>query len=377
MTWRGGVNEAEMGAALRTLTGEELGEDGRAELHRHAEAGLCCEALVLLRQGARVDARDAEQRTPLMYAAMWGHGRVVGLLLKEAADWEARDAAGRTPLSHAAQHGRVEAMRRLIKQGAHPASGDNEGIQPLLWAALGGATEAVRELLAMDPRRVDPGARNHAGMTALHLAAAFGHDEACAALLDREPALLEARCNQGVTPLLLAAHKGRSATCKFLLGRGAELATRSKRGGSPLHAAAQQGHLGTVELLLRHGSAVNAADYSGVVPLHYAAANGHFGVACALLESGADLWALDQSDRTPVHLASALPDAEHPVRVLFRVWADGKHEAQRSRRLAEAALHGFGLPRDVIGVCADYVRVVPVPAKQRAQVACGCLAKNV
>ena len=55
----------------------------------------------------------------------------------------------------------------------------------------------------------------------IHDAAAAGDLSAVGALLAADPALIEARTNDGVTPLMFAAQKGRLETVKLLLEEGA------------------------------------------------------------------------------------------------------------------------------------------------------------
>lgn len=53
----------------------------------------------LLTKGARIMARNCQQRTPLHYACFYGHIPIVSLLLKHGADPEARDEQGHTPIA--------------------------------------------------------------------------------------------------------------------------------------------------------------------------------------------------------------------------------------------------------------------------------------
>jgi ankyrin repeat protein len=96
--------------------------DGMTALIVAASVGAGEVVRMLLEKGAKVDGRDAEDKTPLMHAA--GHvfpGSVatVKLLLEKGADTNARDKAGNTPLSEAKQYGPPEVVGILQKAGAH------------------------------------------------------------------------------------------------------------------------------------------------------------------------------------------------------------------------------------------------------------------
>ncbi|UKZ78952.1 hypothetical protein TrVFT333_006701 [Trichoderma virens FT-333] len=72
---------------------------------------------------------------------------------KEPTLLDARDADGRTSLSYAAEHGHDDIAQFLLAKGADAESGGKDGRTPLHWAALKGHSGIVRPLLAAG---VDP-----------------------------------------------------------------------------------------------------------------------------------------------------------------------------------------------------------------------------
>jgi hypothetical protein len=85
---------------------------------------------LLIRKGARVDARDVLKATPLHYAAS-SSSVAVAVLLAHGADRNARDRDGRTPLHHAARRDNVESVKLLIAAGANVNAQDDSGYTPL------------------------------------------------------------------------------------------------------------------------------------------------------------------------------------------------------------------------------------------------------
>lgn len=72
--------------------------------------------------------------------------------------------------------------------------------------------------------------RSPAGRTALHIAAAYyACEELCQALLDAG-ADVNARTNDGTTPLMLAAHSMKINLVKFLIAHGADATLKDKAG---------------------------------------------------------------------------------------------------------------------------------------------------
>ena len=88
--------------------------DGSTALHAAAEAGATATVMALLHAGADVDARDGDGLTALAYAVTCEHGDVVAVLRKAGADPHVADDDGETPLSAAS-----EAMRAILA-GAAP-----------------------------------------------------------------------------------------------------------------------------------------------------------------------------------------------------------------------------------------------------------------
>jgi len=84
-----------------------------------------------LAAGTDVDARDAEDKTPLQHAAYWGHKEIAELLIAEGADINAKDRAGRTSLNWGRRgFKQTEIIALLRKHGGKTSeelkAGDNE-----------------------------------------------------------------------------------------------------------------------------------------------------------------------------------------------------------------------------------------------------------
>ncbi|EEP79769.1 conserved hypothetical protein [Uncinocarpus reesii 1704] len=73
---------------------------------------------LLLEANAKTDARDTDDRTPLIYAAVNGYEAVARQLLEAGANIEAKDKNGWTPLVHAAWYKCEAVFRLLCEMGA-------------------------------------------------------------------------------------------------------------------------------------------------------------------------------------------------------------------------------------------------------------------
>ena len=111
-----------------------------------------------VKDGARIDAVDADSRTALMYAAFNGHTECVRWLLDRGAAEGAREYVGRTALMFASSGPFSDTVELLLESGSNPDDADEyEGWTPLMFAAAEGQLEVVQVLLKFgaDPSAVD------------------------------------------------------------------------------------------------------------------------------------------------------------------------------------------------------------------------------
>jgi serine/threonine-protein phosphatase 6 regulatory ankyrin repeat subunit B len=123
---------------------------------------------------------------------------------------------------------------------------DNDGANALInaseWRHLG----VVRELLA---RGADASTRrNSDGYTALLLASWHGYAEVVRELLACG-AVVNARADNGLTPLLGACQKGHLEAAARLLGAGADLALLDERGRSALRLAEELANFDDIDII--------------------------------------------------------------------------------------------------------------------------------
>lgn len=294
-------------------------ETGATPLHVAAACNHPQMIDFLVDRGARVDATDNQGETPLHIAAGAGAVAALTALLDRGAGMAALDSDGATPLHSAAKGGKKETLLALWEHGADPAAVTNRqatllhsvvegaGARPFGQDRRSGFTNAMEHRFDLVDLLMDRGlavdARDDEGMTPLHYAAKNGQRVMCYVLL-RDGAPVNATDALGRTPLLCALEKAFNYTANTLLEAGADVKKADNLGRTPLQVAAQTADKQLVQHILDQGADVRAVDSNGWTVLHYAADKGTADVVVLLLAMGAPLNARDIAGRLPLHIAA-------------------------------------------------------------------------
>ena len=117
------------------------------------------------------------------------------------------------------------------------------------------------------------------------MAAQNGHVAAVEFLIDQMHADVEAKDDEGSTPLHVAVARGHVDVVACLLRRAAKVDAVDEHGCQPLHLAAERNNAAAIKMLLERGGEelVVARNAYGHLPVHLAAAMGHFEAVTTLL----------------------------------------------------------------------------------------------
>src|SRR5437764_450288 len=266
--------------------------NGETALMTCARAGDAGAVKALLAHGADVNAKEHEhQQTALMWAVAQRHPEVVELLIEARADTGARSLTyaqtvvgeqtqragreernytvlrgGATPLLFAARAGDEQSATLLLKAGADPNDSQPDGADAVMLAAGMGSsrTASRRGVETIDFGKVEPESRvrdavaaavdlggdvnaaSQTGDTAMHVAAALGHDTVVQFLAEHGAAV-NMKNTRGITPLLAAMFGSTAGR-----GRAAAPAGADSLGFEP---PIELAHPSTVALLKKLGAA--------------------------------------------------------------------------------------------------------------------------
>jgi len=297
----------------------------------------------LLKVGATSDEVDTITGCNVMhFAAQGGHEALVSYLAASKATMKlvnSKNYNGVTPLMLASERGHQRICTELVeaadKAGKANKAGildemlqatDNDGRNAVHYAADSGRSEIISDFGLRQKVENLINAPSKTGETPLMLAAAKGHEKACAAFVEeytkarRLDELLLAKNHSGINAMHFAAWNGKAEIIRYFAACGGKIRlidSTSKSGQTPLMLAAAQGHQEACRMLLHVGADLHTIDLKGRNALHYAAAQGHQEACQVLLKGGADLQTLDLNGRNALHLA-----ARNGQSVIVKIFAE-------------------------------------------------------
>ena len=266
-------------------------------VHLCGQFGLAVIMNHLISDGHHADPKDDFARTPLSYAAEYGHPSIAILLsLNQDLDFNLADDHGRTPLSWAAGSGHVEFVKVLLDRSDMKVnSKDHQQLTPFAWAARRNRIAVVEMLLNRKDVEID--VRDERGQTPLSWAAYNGHINVVKLLMVHPGVDVHSKDVYSQTPLAWAARNGHPKTASVLADiPGTDADGRDDNGRTPLMWAAIQGHLDVVEMLATRSDVnLNAKDEGGVTSLSWAAREGHLDVVKYLMRrQGVNVHSVDK-----------------------------------------------------------------------------------
>ncbi|XP_065185733.1 ankyrin repeat, SAM and basic leucine zipper domain-containing protein 1-like [Sycon ciliatum] len=168
-------------------------------------------------------------------------------------------------LNMAIRLGRLEVVESLLSEG--PGAGDGRipvdtpmpgGWSPLMCAASSALPEMVALILRFEPNVNYDCGKKTALMVACDTSSSqeTGVQESVKVLIE-SGAKANIRDSHGMSPLMMAARKGRLAVCRMLLQHGASVCLADLTGTTALMWAAQEGQLAIVRVLVLAGAELN------------------------------------------------------------------------------------------------------------------------
>ena len=209
----------------------------------------------------------------------------------------------------------------------------------------------------------------------IHDAVKAGDRAQVEALIETDAALVNARDEDGRTPLHWAARGPDIALARLLVTRGADVNAVDARGIAPLHSLALRGASDGIRLLSAGGAKVDLRAPNGSTALHFAVLGGRTEAVRALLEVGAGLEAKDAYGRTPLSVAAREMAPVDVVRTLLDAGAavDTTDESGATP-LSLAAWRGSA---DVVDLLLQRGAAIPADGPERGRLEPALLRKQL
>lgn len=231
-------------------------------LHSAVSSGDLEAVLVHVIQDSDLNVKEPVYgRTPLHVACDLGHTDIVKALIKARCEVDATDNDGDTPLLQViANDGDVEIVRLLIEAGADPAARCHLGFTALCQALF---VPVNRE----DNARIIQEENSSQNIVV------EDSDLEKFKLLHQAGADINAKDNDGRTPLHVAAILPNEEVVRILIDAGASVNEQDADGNTPLHVAVQFKNKLTVKLLLENDADINFKNQDEFTPFAYAVVN--------------------------------------------------------------------------------------------------------
>lgn len=225
---------------------------------------------------------NPQEVTPLEFAVTTADADAVTSAIANGGDVNKLSSKGVPLISVALQAGEKEIATILAESGADLTAKSRKNVLVVTTAVRGEHLDILDKAI----EQTGMGINDHVtpnGWTLLHVAAYYNHPKTAEHLIVQYKADVEARTNDGATPILLGAEKNSVETAELLLKHGANVDNGDDKNITPLHYGAWAGSAEVVKLLLEAGADPKITSKSGVDALTAAKAQ-HQAETTKLLE---------------------------------------------------------------------------------------------
>uniref|UniRef100_A0ABD2XG59 Uncharacterized protein n=2 Tax=Trichogramma kaykai TaxID=54128 RepID=A0ABD2XG59_9HYME len=239
---------------------------------------VVADSLFDIYHGNDVNYIDKSKLTHFHVACWFGRTDVVKKFLERGQDpnlvWPGQN---HSPLHLAMQCQNREVAELLLRAGADPNSVDGCGMTPLnVICENHGGVDLAKMLfeLSDEKYRVQVDHLDEFENTPLHVALNYCHTEVAQFLLEMgaNPNLADCDGNNALHHVCKMGQGNDDGLADMIFGNDdyepLQINARNEQGNTPLHLAVKRGTSNLIEVLLRHGADSNATNNKGMTPLH-------------------------------------------------------------------------------------------------------------
>ena len=314
-------NSKKANIAVNDALLEDLKCDNEKGLKSSIDNGLSVNAIVDI----------SRKETLLHYAGKFGSHKCMSMLIDHGADLFAKDKNGTTPLEVEIIHYTPRALDKVkLLLNAKSTSTKNDVIKFSIFnKAITVNRPELDDNINLLINYVDKhfhselSARNHEGMTPIHLATFFDKISIAKSLIRAGAHTdLLTKDRHLETALHMAVRLRRQEIALLLIREGAAMDLKNNEKQTPLHLATQSQKYSLVNELIAKRANVNAIDNELETPAHYAVRFYEYEVLDRIITAKANINTQTIEGYTPLHLAYMLKNHQ-AVYQLINAQADG------------------------------------------------------
>ncbi|KAF6839673.1 hypothetical protein CMUS01_04180 [Colletotrichum musicola] len=300
-----------------------------------------------------LESKDDLDRTPIECSVLYERREMTRWLLDHYLEQHRSGTGfdqGILPLHNAAARGHMDILPLSINY-CKAEEPDVNGLTPLHYAATFDHDDFIKEMVQLYPG-LDVKCRNNNGFTPLHSAALNGASSAVKALVEIDPSTMILKEKQSRIPLHLAYWYGH-LHCATVLSNPETINAQDDFGATPLRIACRSGYKALVQYLLEQGADINQLDNNGITTMATALENEHLAIATLLLDRGADSRISTRNGTNIFHLTAQYGDKRMLEKVV-KLTSSTKQKVESARALL--AQGADPTLKDNYGICGlDYI----------------------
>ena len=173
--------------------------------------------------------------------------------------------------------------------------------------ALSSKDDKTIDFLTKSGKKID--ARGENGGTPLIISSA-NNDIKSVEILIKAGASLDKKNNDGMTALILACGRGNIDIAKHLIGGGADINLQDRYGYTALMHSSSQENIRVTKLLIKAGANLDTKNNDGMTALMLASGQGNVQIVNLLIKAGADIELRDEYGQTALTISSARTNSE-------------------------------------------------------------------
>ena len=304
----------------------------------------------LIKNGADVNVKFGNNKTPIMIASEKGYSKIVKVLIENGADINAKDSKGSNSLEYAIAGNNTNTIKLLIYNGidVNVKSKENNATA-VMFAVLKGNQDALKMLIKAG---ADINTKTKNGKTAIIFSAMSGNVNITKILINKG-ANVNSKDKKGNNSLMFASANGNYNIARLLINAGADIDTQNNNGNTALILATMQGNIKMVEFLIKQNANVNLKNKKNKNAMSYAYSKNDTELSKVFQNNGAYINSKDPIFLVHDLLLAIINRDEYKVKQTIKLGADVNHRSTKGITPLMNSVKNYNITKILIESGAD------------------------